>query len=109
MKKVAYIFSRQHTGELIEDSIFLSIAAGEHDVEVVSMYFVEDGVYQLVKGGRSSKNLKTINGKHHVKIFACKLSIKNRNLQNIIIDGVQIGDFRDFFKTALEADHILSF
>ncbi|MBD3289225.1 hypothetical protein GF337_10510 [candidate division KSB1 bacterium] len=45
----------------------------------------------------------------HVKVFGCKLSIKNRNLQNVIVDGVKIGKFNDFYSIALEADHIICF
>jgi len=109
MKKIAYIFTKQHTGELLEDSILLPIALGQHGVEVVAMYFVEDGVYHLVKGGRSSKNLKIAATEQKVNVFGCKMSIKNRNLQNVIIDGVTIGDFSEFYQIALAADHIISF
>ncbi|MFX0136705.1 MAG: DsrE family protein [Candidatus Hodarchaeota archaeon] len=109
MKKIAYVFTKQHTGELMEDSLLLPIALGQHGAKVVAMYFIEDGVYQLMKGGRSSKNLKTAINEKDVKVFGCKISIKNRNLQNVIIDGVHIGEFNDFFQIALEADHIISF
>ena len=109
MKKIAYIFTKQHTGELMEDSILLPVALGQHGVEVIAMYFVEDGVYHLVKGGRSSKNLKIAMTEQNVKIFGCKISIKNRNLHNVIIEGIQDGDFKDFYDLALKADHIVSF
>ena len=109
MKKIAYIFTKQHTGELMEDSILLPIALGQHGAKVIAMYFVEDGVYHLVKGGRSSKNLKISISEHDVKVFGCNISIKNRNLQNVIIDGVNVGDLKDFYQMALEADHIISF
>lgn len=109
MKKIAYIFTKQHTGELMEDSILLPIALGQHGVEVIAMYFVEDGVYHLVKGGRSSKNVRIAISEQNIKVFGCKNSIRNRNLKNVIIDGVLKGNFRDFYKIALEADHIVSF
>ncbi len=109
MKKTAYIFTKQHTGELVDDSILQPIATGTHAVKVVALWFVEDGVYHLVKGGRSSKNLKLALRDHNVKVFGCKLSIKNRNLQNVIVDGVEIGKFDDFYSIALDADHIISF
>ncbi|MBD3288477.1 hypothetical protein GF337_06695, partial [candidate division KSB1 bacterium] len=97
MKKAAYIFTKQHTGELLEDSILRPLATGSHEPKVIALYFVEDGVYHLVKGGRSSKNLKLAVKDQHVKVFGCKLSIKNRNLQNVIVDGVKIGKFNDFY------------
>ena len=109
MKKIAYIFTKQHTGELMEDSLLLPIALGQHGAEVIAIYFIEDGVYHLVKGGRSSKNLKIAMSEQNVKIFACDISIKNRNLQNIIIDGVHKGDFKDFYEIVLGVDHIVSF
>ena len=109
MKKAAYIFTKQDTGELLEDSILQPIAAGSHEAQVVALFFVEDGVYHLVKGGRSSKKLKLAVKDHNVKVFGCKLSIKNRNLQNVIVEGVQIAKFNDFYSIALEADHIISF
>ena len=109
MKTIAYIFTKQHTGELMEDSLLLPIALGKHGTKVIAMYFVEDGVYHLVKGGRSSKNLKISMNEQNIKIFGCNISIKNRNLQNVIIDGIEGGDFKDFYKIALEADHIISF
>lgn len=109
MKKVAYIFTRHQTGELIEDSLIVPIASGQHGAQVIAMYFVEDGVYHLAKGGRSSKNLKITMSKQKVKVIGCEISIKNRKLQNFLIEGVHIGNFNDFYKVALDADHILSF
>ena len=109
MKKIAYIITKQHTGELMEESLLLPIALGQHGADVVSIYFVEDGVYHLVKGGRSSKNLKIAINEQKVKVFGCKKSIKNRNLQNVIIEGIQEGEFKDFYHEALEVDHIISF
>lgn len=109
MIKLAYIVTKQHTGEFLEDSVLLPLSRGEQIGEVVAIYFVEDGVYHLVKGARSSKNIKIAQANGKLKIIACKASIKNRNLQNILIDGVEQGDIKDFFAYAIEADHIISF
>jgi len=109
MKRLAYIITKQHTGEFMEDSFLLPLSLGEHVAEVVVIYFVEDGVYHLVKGARSSKNIKIALDNSKLTIIACKTSIKNRNLQNVIIEGVEQGNFNDFFKYAADADHIISF
>ena len=107
MKKIAYIITRQHTGEFIEDNLLVPISLGQHNAAVVALYFVEDGVYHLVKGGRSAKQVKLAISERNIKVFGCKLSIKNRNLRNLIIDGIEDGTFSDFYGLALEADHIL--
>jgi len=109
MKKLAYIVTKQHTGEFMEDSVLLPLSQGNHVGEVVAIYFVEDGIYHLVKGARSSKNIKVAQENGKLKIIGCKTSIKNRNLQNVIIDGIEQGNFNDFFKYATEADYIISF
>ncbi len=108
MKKISYIITKQHTGELVEDLILIPVSQGQHGAEVAAMYFVEDGVYHLVKGGRSAKHIKTAIQDRNLKVFGCKSSIKNRNLRNLIIDGIQDGDFNEFFKIALDTDHIIS-
>ena len=54
MKKVAYIFTKQHTGELMEDSLLSPIASGEHGANVIAMYFTEDGVYHGLMGARQT-------------------------------------------------------
>lgn len=109
MKSVAYIIIRQNISELIEDNILAPIITGESGVRTVALYFVGDGVYHLIKGNRNAKNIKSIIKMGQIKFFACETSIKNRKLQNVVIDGIILGTMKDFFDAAANVEHIISF
>lgn len=109
MKSIAFIITRENMSELIEDDILTPILTGEFGVKTVAFYFVGDGVYQLIKGSRNAKNMKAIIKMGQTSIYACETSIKNRKLQNVVIDGVKMGTMKDFFETTADVDHIISF
>lgn len=109
MKNIAYIITQESSAELIEESIFLPIVKGEHGAQVTAFYFVGDGVYQLVKGSRNAKNIKLAMTMENISIYACETSIKNRKLQNIIIEGIKLGTLKDFYNATENVDHIISF
>jgi sulfur transfer complex TusBCD TusB component (DsrH family) len=109
MKSIAYIITRESTAELIEENLFTPILQGKHGVQVAAFYFVGDGVYHLIKGSRTAKSMKLAMSREKIPIYACEISIKNRKLQNIIIDGVNKGTLKDFYDTASNVDHIISF
>jgi len=109
MKKLAYIITRVTLSELLEDNIIAPILRGDHGAQIAGFYFVDDGVYHLLKGSRNAKNIKAIIKMEKTAIYACETSIKNRKLQNVIIEGVKIGTLKDFYDATSEADHIISF
>lgn len=109
MKSVAYIITREKISELLEENLFAPILKGEHGVEVAAFYFVGDGVYHLIKGSRNAKNIKAIIKTEQTAIYACETSIKNRKLQNVIVEGVKIGILRDFYDATSDVHHIISF
>ena len=109
MKSVAYIITRENISELLEDNILSPILEGDHGVEVVAFYFVGDGVFHLIKGTRNAKNFKALLKKSQTEIFACEISIKNRKLQNVVIDQARLGTLKDFYLAASNVDHIVSF
>lgn len=109
MKKIAYIITKESTSELIEENIFSPIAKGEHGVKVKGVFFIGDGVYYLLKGSRTAKSINLVAEKKGTEIFACKQSVNNRKLQNILINGVIIGTLNKFYEEMADVDHIISF
>ena len=109
MKSVAYIITRENMSELIEDNILLPIIHGESGVKIVAFYFVGDGVYHLIKGNRNAKNIKAIIKMEQTEIYVCETSIKNRKLQNVVIENVKPGTMQDFLNATANVDHIISF
>ena len=109
MKSVAFIISRQDLSELLEDDVLLPTVKGESNVKTVAFYFVGDGVYHLLKGSRYAKNLKAIIESKEIAVIANESSIRNRKLQNVVIDGIKMGVLKDFFNAALDANHIITF
>lgn len=108
MKNIAYIISGRSSTELLEDNLFTPLEKGELSVKAPVIFFVADGIYHLMKGARSSKALKTMISRDKTKIFGCEISIKNRKLQNVIIDGVVLGSLSDFYEAAKNVDQIIS-
>ncbi|UCE06763.1 MAG: DsrE family protein [bacterium] len=109
MKSVAYIITRENISELLEENILAPILKNEHGAPVAVFYFVGDGAYHLIKGSRNAKNIKAIMKMGQTAIYACEASIKNRKLQNIILDGVKFGTLKDFYNAASNVDYIISF
>jgi sulfur relay (sulfurtransferase) DsrF/TusC family protein len=108
MKKIAYIISKNGSGEFIQESILASIAEGSHSGEILALYFTEEGVYHLVKGSRRAKEIGISMDSQGVKVIASKQSIKDRKLQNMIIPGIELGTYEQFFEVAQNADHLIS-
>lgn len=108
MKKIAYIISNNGGGELIQESILGAIADGSHAGKIVALYFTEEGVYHLVKGSRRAKEIGIAIDSQDVKVIASKQSVKDRKIQNMVIQGVELGTYEQFIEIALDADHIIS-
>ena len=109
MRSVANIITRENMTELIEDNILLPIINNESGVKTAAFYFVRDGVYYLVKGNRNAKNIKAIIEMGQTDVFVCETSIKNRKLQNVVIENVKLGTMKIFFEAAANVDHVISF
>lgn len=109
MKSLAFIITRQKLPEFIENQILLPIVRGEFGVTPAALFFVDDGVYSLMKATRAAGHLKTIIEKYQIPIFACEDSIINRNLQNLIINGIKLGTLKDFLEACDQADRVLTF
>lgn len=109
MRSIAYIITRENMSELIEDNILAPIIHGESGVTTVAFYFVGDGVYHLIKGNRNAKNIAAIIKMKQAEIYVCAISLKNRKLQNVVIENVKPGTMKDFFDATANVDHIISF
>ncbi len=108
MKKIAYIISRNASGEFVQESILGAIAEGSHAGKVIALYFTEEGIYHLVKGSRRAKEVGIALDTQGVKVIASKQSVKDRKLLHMIIPGVEHGTYDQFLNFAMEADHILT-
>lgn len=109
MKSVAFIITRQDLPEFVESQILLPITKGEFGNAPVAIFFVHDGVYSLMKATRSAAHIRTIIEKLQIPVYACMDSIFNRNLQNLIIDGIKMGKLKDFLEVSEIAERILTF
>lgn len=107
-KKVAYLITRSGTRELIEGCLLTTVSTGHHGAKVVAMHFAEDGVNHLVRGSAAAKKIERAISEQGVKVLACECSLKNRGLEKLIIPGVAIGHFADFYAAAQSADHVLA-
>jgi predicted peroxiredoxin len=108
MKKVAYLVTRAGTQELIGGCLLTTISAGRHGAQVVAMHFAEDGVYHLVRGSKNGDKLARAIAEQGVRVLACECSVENRGLQDLLIEGVEIAHFAEFFAAAEAADHIIA-
>ena len=108
MKKVAYLVTRAGTQELIGGCLLNTVSTGRHGAQVIVMHFAEDGVYHLVKGSSNGTKLAKAHAEQGVRLLACECSVKNRGLEGLLIDGVEIGHFAEFYAAAEEADHVLA-
>jgi intracellular sulfur oxidation DsrE/DsrF family protein len=107
-KKVAYIVTRSGTRELIEGCLLTTVSSGSHGATVVAMHFAEDGVYHLVRGSAAARKVAKAMREQGVKVLACECSLKNRGLEKLILPGVKVGHFADFYAAAGAADHIVA-
>lgn len=109
MKNIAYIITGKSSPELLEGNLFVQLEQGGLDKKAPAFFFVADGVYHLMKGARNSKAIRKMISRDKCKVFGCEISIKNRKLQNFIIEGVVLGNLNDFYEAAQDVDHIVSF
>ena len=109
MKSLAYIITREHISELLEDNILSPVLNGEHGAKIAAFFFAGDGVTHLIKGSRDAKNIKALIENEHTAIFVCEKSLKNRKLQNIIIDNAKPGTLKEFYDATSNVDHFISF
>ncbi|MFZ5515944.1 MAG: DsrE family protein [Candidatus Zhuqueibacterota bacterium] len=109
MKKIAYIVSKDSTAELLEESILAPLLSKEQAWPVKGVFFIGDGVYHLVKGSRTAKIIFSLLDNDDVEIYACRMSLKNRKLLNIISKKVKAVSLNDFYKMMSDVDHIISF
>ncbi len=109
MKKFAYIITRELSAELLEDNLLAALEPGNQEIRVLSLFFVDDGVYQLIKGNRILKKLKPAIASGTLSVFACDRSAKVRKLQNLMFEEAQMGTINDFYRAASDADHIIAF
>jgi sulfur relay (sulfurtransferase) DsrF/TusC family protein len=107
MKKIAYVISRNASGEFVQESILAAIADGSHAGQVIALYFTEEGIYHLVKVSRRAKEVGIALDTQGVKVIASKQSIKDRKLLNMIIPGVEFSTYDQFLNSVMDADHIL--
>lgn len=108
MKKVAYLITRSGTQELIGGCLLNTTSTGRQGVQVVALHFCEDGVFHLVKGSKNAAKVARAMAEQGVKVIACECSVGNRGLEEMLIEGVEIGHLADFFAAAEEADHVIA-
>lgn len=109
MKKLAYIITRELSAELMEDNLLAALEPGKQEIQLIALFFVDDGVYQLIKGNRILKKLKQACASGTLAVFACDRSAKVRKLQNLMFEEAKMGTIHDFYLAAADADHIIAF
>ena len=104
MKTVAYIITGSATRELVAGCLLNTVSAGIHGRKVTAMHFCEDGVFYLLKGTETGDKVERAMKEQGVKVTVCECSQANRDLEDKMIEGVQIGHFQDFYEAAGDAD-----
>jgi predicted peroxiredoxin len=108
MKKVAYLLTGAGTQELIGGCLLNTISLGRHGAQVLVIHFAEDAVYHLVRGSKNGAKLAKAHAEQGVRLIACECSVQNRGLGELLIEGVEIGHFAEFFAAAADADHVIA-
>jgi len=106
-KKIAYIVTRDEAMEILEDNLS-SLVRNEQTVEIVAIYFVDNGVYQIVKGARIANKIRDALRVRDIFLYVDDESVKKRNLQNMLLEDAKIGTIADFYASTQDADHIIA-
>ncbi|MDZ7265624.1 MAG: DsrE family protein [candidate division KSB1 bacterium] len=109
MKKFAYIITHELSAELLEDNLLAALEPGNQEIKLIALFFVDDGIYHLIKGNRILKKLKAACASGALAVFACNQSTKVRKIHNMIFEEAKMGSINDFYLAAADADHIIAF
>ncbi|MDZ7262779.1 MAG: DsrE family protein [candidate division KSB1 bacterium] len=108
MKKIAYIITKDTSGELLESCLLSNMGKRPINGQISALFFVGEGIYHLVKGSRSANKIKEGIQNLNIKVVACEHSVKSRNMETLLINGIKIGTISDFYAVAEDVDHIMS-
>ncbi|MBN1349430.1 DsrE family protein [candidate division KSB1 bacterium] len=107
LTKIAYIVSNDRVSEVLETNL-AAILNGEETVRIVGLYFVDDGVFHIIKGARIANMLRDALRYQDLWIFADDASVKKRNLQKILVEDAEIKSLTEFYKYVQDANHIIT-
>ena len=91
--KVAYVISSDNSRQILRDMIVPQMEAEEHGAEVAGMFFIFDNTYLLLKNTDLGARLQKLQEETGMVILACDQCVLEREIQDKIIDGANIGCF----------------
>ncbi len=91
--KVAYVINSDNCRQILRDMIIPQMEAGNHGAEVVGMFFVFDNTYLLLDNTDLGERLQKLHEKTGMIILACDQCVLEREIQDKIIPGADIGCF----------------
>lgn len=110
--KVAYVFATNMTATFkLATMILPQLEEGYHGAEVVGMFFFDDNVYTLRKGGPVGERLARVAAEKNILLMICDQCALRRNLAEgefhqcgkgevtpkDVVDGVQAGCFPQLY------------
>ncbi|MCS7254515.1 MAG: DsrE family protein [Armatimonadota bacterium] len=101
--KIAFFITRNPTNELI-GCLLSTISNDVH--ETTAIHFAEDSVYHLIKGTKYGEIIRRF-VEAGIKVTVCECSVKNRNIEGLLIEGVKVGHIDDFLD-ACDGANIIS-
>lgn len=91
--RVAYVISSDNSRQILRDMIVPQLEAGEHGAEVAGMFFVFDNTYLLLDNTDLGSRLQKLQEKNNMMILACDQCVLEREIEDKLITGADIGCF----------------
>lgn len=107
IEKIAYIVTRDTASEILENNLSTLLSSGS-PTWIVGIYFVDDGVYNIVKGARIANIIRDALRIKNIWLFVHEGSVNKRNLHNMLLEDAEIKTLADFYAHTQDADHIIA-
>ena len=95
--KVAYVFTTVTAQKILNTMIIPQLENDTHGAEVAGMFFFMDNTFFLLNNTEMGERLRQIQEKNGMLLMACDQCAIERNIQNILIPGAQIGCFPQLY------------
>lgn len=108
--KVAYVLQSPHAQNILTNMIIPQMEKGIHGAEVAGMFFIMDNTYFLIKDTDTAERLKELNKNTGVILLACDKCVKERKIENNLIEEAAIGCFPVCYAAldSAKVDHIIT-
>ncbi len=91
--RVAYVISSDNSRTILRDMIIPQLESGNHGAEVAGMFFVFDNTYLLLDNTELGNRIQKLHEKNEMVLLACDQCVIEREIQDKLIEGANIGCF----------------